>query len=222
MKTLSQSTYTSLIADARSLSHDIIDGKICDKVLRLNDGSIFKLFRIKRLISSARLFPYVERFQANAARLASFDIPTVQVVAVYRIPAIKRTAVHYQPLEGITLRDHGIVNALDGDLSEKLGFFFHVLHQNGIYFRSIHFGNIVLTLDNNVGLIDIADMRIYRSALNISRRIRNLRHLFRYRSDAAMLAPVSDFFLDTYCQQARLSRYGENRFRRYFNHHLKS
>ncbi|WP_228158337.1 hypothetical protein, partial [Acinetobacter baumannii] len=41
-----------------------------DKVLRLRDGSFLKLFRRKRLISSAALFPYAERFARNASELA--------------------------------------------------------------------------------------------------------------------------------------------------------
>jgi tRNA A-37 threonylcarbamoyl transferase component Bud32 len=222
MERLSQSAYKALIVGAKSLSHDTIDGKISPKVLRLKDQSILKLFRVKHLISSALLFPYVKRFQKNAVRLASLGIPTVRVTAVYRIPSIKRTAVHYDPLDGITLREHGTRAPIDDTLSKRLGSFVYTLHQQGIYFRSIHFGNIVLTRDDRIGLIDIADMRNYRSPLNTARRIRNLRHLFRYRSDAEMLAPVGDCFLDTYCQQARLSRYGENRFRRHFNHHLKT
>ena len=40
-----------------------------DKVLRLRDGSFLKLFRRKRLISSAALFPYAERFARNASEL---------------------------------------------------------------------------------------------------------------------------------------------------------
>ena len=222
MEILSQSAYKKLIYGAQSLSHDTIDGKISHKVLRLEDQSILKLFRVKHLISSTRLFPYVKRFRNNADRLAALDIPTVQVSAIYRIPSIKRTAVHYHPLDGITLRDHGIRTPIDDTLSNKLGFFLYVLHRSGVYFRSIHFGNIVLTSDNHIGLIDVADMRFSKGPLTTARRIRNLRHLFRHHTDAEMLAPVSECFLDTYCRHAHLNRHREKRFRRHFNSYLIS
>jgi hypothetical protein len=222
MKTLTLSAYESLTHGAESLSHDIIDGKVSHKVLRLEDQSILKLFRVKHLVSSTRVFPYVKRFRNNAERLVSLDIPTVQVSAIYRIPSIKRTAVHYHPLDGTTLREHGARSPIDDTLSNRLGFFLHFLHRSGVYFRSIHFGNIVLTPDNRIGLIDVADMRFSKGSLTTARRVRNLRHFFRHHSDAEMLAPVSDCFLDTYCRHARLSQHSEKRFRRHFNNYLIS
>ena len=47
-----------------------------DKVLHLEDGTYLKLFRIKRLFSSARLFPYWRRFASNANRLAELGVLT--------------------------------------------------------------------------------------------------------------------------------------------------
>ena len=222
MKTLSQSTFDALTHGAESLSHDVIKGVISHKVLRLRDQSMLKLFRVKHLISSARLIPYASRFRKNAARLATLDIPTVRVTAVYRIPSIDRTAVHYQPLEGMTLRDHGADHTIDVALASRLGAFFCNLHRQGVYFRSIHFGNIVLTPGGRIGLIDIADMRFHRRPLNTPRRIRNLRHFFRYRVDAEMLAPASHPFLESYCREARLSRRDDFRFRKHFKGYLKT
>jgi tRNA A-37 threonylcarbamoyl transferase component Bud32 len=222
MELLSQSAYEKLIFGAQSLSHDTIDGKISHKVLRLENQSILKLFRVKHLISSTRLFPYVKRFQNNAVRLASLNIPTVQVSAVYRIPSIKRTAVHYYPLDGITLREYFNSTPIDDMLSKKLGSFLHSLHKQGIYFRSVHFGNIVLTPDNRIGLIDVADMRFSKGPLTTTRRIRNLRHFFRYHSDTEMLSRASECFLDIYCRKARLSRRSEIRFRRHFESYFQN
>ncbi len=71
-----------------------------DKVLRLRDGSFLKLFRRKRLISSAALFPYAERFARNASELARRGIVCPKVLDVLRIPHIQRDAVHYEPLPG--------------------------------------------------------------------------------------------------------------------------
>jgi hypothetical protein len=222
MKTISLSEYTSLTYGAEVLSKLTIDGQIHHRVLRLSDGSIFKLFRIKRIITSAHLFPYVSRFCNNATRLTNLGIPTIQILATYRIPAINRTAVHYQPLDGITLREHAKTTPLENEVSRRIGVFFNLLHEKGIYFRSIHFDNIVITPDGQFGLIDIVDMRFRKRPLSTQLRIRNLRHLFRYGSDTEMLAPVQNAFIEAYFQNSRLSRRNKARFCRHFNNHLAS
>jgi len=94
----------------------------------------------------------------------------LNVNAVYRIPAIRRTAVHYYPLTGSTLRN--LQNGIDITLADKLGRFFRELHDKGVYFRSLHFGNIVLTPENQLGLIDISDMKLYGKSLSENQRIR--------------------------------------------------
>ena len=62
MQELDLSAYESLRAGATVLEAD----KHGDKVLRLPDGNFVKLFRRKRLISSAALYPYAQRFADNA------------------------------------------------------------------------------------------------------------------------------------------------------------
>ena len=64
-----------------------------DKVLLLEDGTILKLFRRKRLISSALLFPYAQRFADNIDALKKRGIPCPDVIATYRIASISRDAV---------------------------------------------------------------------------------------------------------------------------------
>ncbi|MOA52408.1 hypothetical protein D3C78_1757000 [compost metagenome] len=54
------------------------------------------------------------------------------------------------------------------------------LHQSGIYFRSLHLGNIVVTPEGKLGLIDVADMRFLRSPLSARLVKRNLQHFARY------------------------------------------
>ena len=47
-------------------------------------------------------------------------------------------------------------------------------------YRSLHLGNIVVTPDNQMGLIDVADMRFLRAPLNPELARRNLQHFARY------------------------------------------
>lgn len=222
MQALSLSQYNDLIAGAEALTSECVDGQTWPKVLRLKDQSILKLFRPRRFITSARLIPHVTRFQRHVKRLEAVNIPTVRINVVYNIAAIKRTAVHYWPLEGKTLREHCEIGPLDIRRAKRLGQFFLFLHQNGIYFRSIHFGNIVLTDDHRIGLIDVVDMRFRRRPLNMRMRIRNLRHLFRYDADIDCLSPLRHIFIEAYCKSARLRHNHEIRFRRHFESYFRN
>jgi hypothetical protein len=151
-----------------------------EKVLRLVDGTILKLFRRRRLISSAALFPYARRFANNAEALAKLDIPVPQMIEVLRIPSIQRDAVHYAPLAGSTLRElmrSGLSPAREQELKAVFTRFVIGLHDNGVYFRSLHLGNIVCTPEGPLGLIDFSDLRIHPWALGKYLRTRNVKRM---------------------------------------------
>lgn len=150
------------------------------KVYRLADGNILKLFRRKRLFSSALLQPYSMRFLDNAKRLQKLGIPTLAPINGFQLQKPGMTAVLYQPLHGETLKD--IYFTAPERLREQLpalAVFIRKLHRMGIYFRSLHLGNIVLTPEGELGLIDIADLNIQRYALSKAKRKRNLAHFER-------------------------------------------
>lgn len=153
------------------------------KVLRLQNGDILKIFRVKRLVSSAQFYSYARRFCRNALRLAELGIPTVQILQLYHFAGSDNTAVRYAPLPGMTLRELSREGGLDDGLLSRLGAFVAMLHQRGIYFRSLHFGNIVLTPERRLGLIDVADLSIFPWSLSCGRRIRNFRHMRRLSED---------------------------------------
>lgn len=196
MQILDHDDYLALTAGARVLERD----RHGEKVLALSDGSYLKLFRRKRLISSAAWYPYAQRFADNASALAARGIPCPAVIGVYRIPAIRREAVRYRPLAGKTLRQ--LIGSDDdtASLRARLGGFVARLHAAGIYFRSLHLGNIVLTPEGAFGLIDIADLRAGNRTLPASRRRRNLQHLLRDAQDRAWLEADTTF--DTAYRQA--------------------
>jgi tRNA A-37 threonylcarbamoyl transferase component Bud32 len=200
LQTLEHDDYLALRADARVLERD----RHGDKVLQLADGSYLKLFRRKRLISSAAWYPYAKRFADNALALAERDIPCPGVIGLYRIPGVSRDAVRYRPLEGQTLRQLVRSGADTAGLRERLGRFVAELHEAGVYFRSLHLGNIVLTPAGTLGLIDIADLRAGRRPIPPHRRRRNLQHLLRDEQDRAWLQAGDDTAFDAaYRQQAQ-------------------
>lgn len=154
------------------------------KVLRLEDGSFLKLFRARRWYTSGGFNPYSQRFATNSQHLQQLGIAAPRILDVYSLRD-GSSAVRYQPLTGLTVRqalqslDSGVREAL----VERLGRFMAVLHERGIYFRSLHLGNVLLLEDGEFGLIDLADMRIYPSALRSALRQRNLKHMQRYPQD---------------------------------------
>lgn len=201
MQALEQAHYLALREGATVLEADGTG----DKVLRLVDGSMLKLFRRKRLLSSAAWYPYAQRFADNCRHLQERQIPCPVVKAVYRIGAIERDAVHYAPLPGQTLRQVLEEPADHDQLRAQLGRFIAILHERGVYFRSAHMGNVVLTPEGELGLIDIADLRIFRRPLRKSQRLRNFKHMLRYPQDRQWLLEAGDSsFVDGYLAAQQL------------------
>ncbi len=151
-----------------------------DKVLRLADGTLLKLSRRKRILSSAAWYPYAQRFTSNALALRERGIPVPTVIAAVRIPSIKRDAVHYHPLAGESLRAllrRGLDPVTERELKRKFTEFVILLHALGIYFRSLHLGNVILTPSGELGLIDFSDLRVYSRPLPVFMRRRNIQRM---------------------------------------------
>ncbi|WP_460045866.1 BUD32 family EKC/KEOPS complex subunit [Pseudomonas sp. S2_H01] len=174
---LSKAALDQMIVGASVLEADSYGAK----VYRLQGGNILKLFRRKRWFSSALLRPYSRRFIDNAVQLEKLGVPTLKVVHFYALEQPGMTAVLYQPLPGETLRQLAkapgfswaqALPALIGLIRE--------LHRSGVYFRSLHLGNIVVTPDKTLGLIDVADMRFFKAPLSESLKKRNVQHFARY------------------------------------------
>jgi len=183
MKTLTRGQYQDLAHDAKILEQDTYG----PKVLLTPDGRIVKLFRRKRFFSLATLYPYAMRFCGNAKRLNHYGVPSVRVGAVYQCPAIRRDVVIYPLLPGEPIRD-----LLENDPStiaalRKVAEFIALLHHKGIYFRSLHLGNLLLQPDGELALIDVADLRFRLLPMGPISRARNLRHLFRYPQDMDLI-----------------------------------
>jgi hypothetical protein len=88
--------------------------------------------------------------------------------------------VHYHPLVGKTLREirqEGLDPDSEDRLREAFTRFVIRLHECGVYFRSLHLGNVVYTPEHRFGLIDISDARIRLRRLSKRQRARNLRRL---------------------------------------------
>ena len=167
---LSRQQYQRLTENAEVLAR----GGRTIKVLRRAEGGLVKLFWMKRRFSSDWFYPYSLRFKRNARRLIAKGVPCVQVTGTHFVPAERLHIAIYEPLPGQTLFE------LSGDgYLVPLGKFVAMLHHQGIYFRSLHLGNVVRMADGSYGLIDVADLRFRRRPLTPGERVRNLLHLIR-------------------------------------------
>ncbi len=102
-----------------------------------------------------------------------------------------------------------------------LASFFCTLHEKGIFFRSIHFGNIIQIGDKEFGLIDFTDVTFYGHSLNLKQRARNLSFPLRYVEDVESMQGSSDpNLIDCYLQLSSYPRENEKKFKRLIKHDL--
>jgi hypothetical protein len=184
------------------------------KVLMTPDKQIIKLIRVKRWFSLSVIFPYSLRFRRNANRLILKGITCVEVARVFYCHAIKRHGVIYPLLEGDSLEKIALREGISDDLFLRLAEYIALLHQKGIYFRSLHLGNVLLLSEGGFGLIDVADMRFSWFPLRVDQRRRNFRHLLRNKEHRKVFADF-DFgrFLDIYSNAAGLDESKSSRIK---------
>jgi hypothetical protein len=216
MQRMTQAQFDALAAGARTLSAD----QHGIKVLLTPDDRIIKLFRRKRLISSALFRPYARRFERASRELASRGIPAVQVERIARVPSMHRDLVVYRLLPGATLREAltGASADMRDRLLERLAAFLATLHTRGVYFRAAHFGNMLVQPsaegETRLALIDVSESRFRHSALAPRLRARNFRPLTSYAEDLAEIRAFGvERFVQAYVDAAGLSDGARQRFR---------
>lgn len=200
---LPEDEFRAMLASAEVLEQDAHGLK----VLWLSNGDILKIYRVKHLISSARFCSYARRFCRNAERLADLGIPTVSVKELYHFSGSTNSAVLYAPLQGKTLYELVRKNQLDVTLLTKLGKFIAKLHVIGVYFRSLHFGNVVLTHEGELGLIDIGDMRFFARHLGERHRLRNFKQFKKAKQGTQLMnAEERRSLLQSYLDAANINQ----------------
>jgi hypothetical protein len=214
MQRMSRAEYDDLSRGAAVLSADEHGAK----VLLRGDGSVVKLFRRKRLLSSALLRPYARRFARASVELARRGIAAAVVDRCARVPSIRRDLVVYRRLEGTPLRAALAQGGADHQrLLLALARFLARLHGRGVYFRAAHFGNILVCHtdagDIGLALIDISETQFRSGPLSPALRARNFRPLTRYPEDlAAMCALNARRFVQAYLAEAGLDQLQRSKF----------
>ena len=183
-----ESAWDTMLEGAQLIEEDSFG----PKVYALAGDRMLKLFRVKRFWSSHLWSPYARRFVRNAEQLTRLGFETVVCTQWGRIPHLERGYVLYDKLIGTPLR------ALPDLDPVALGRYFAQLHDQGVYFRSCHLGNLLLLDTGKLGLIDVMDMRFLPEGLSASERERNFRHLRRVACDRERLDPIWDAFMAAY------------------------
>ncbi|WP_312244609.1 toluene tolerance protein [Stutzerimonas nitrititolerans] len=182
------------IVTAQELESWLASGKVLEKdargpkVVALENSLFLKIFHTRRHPLLARLQPAAQRFQRNTEQLRARHVPAPQVTETFWLD--KRcglSACLYQPLPGQSLEQ---LYLQDRDsfiaLLPAIATFIRQLHNGGIYFRSLHLGNILLLPDSQFGLIDCLDLRLKRGPLGPWLVRRNLAHLEGYLQRRAL------------------------------------
>jgi hypothetical protein len=186
------------------------------KVVRLTNGDILKIFRVKRKFSSANFFSYARSFCRNEKRLHQLNIPTIQVKQLFHLGSDHKSAVLYSPLVGKTVRELFTRGELTDVHAQQLGEFIARLHDLGIYFRGLHSGNIVLTPEGQFGLIDISEMTIFPWRLERRRRKRNFARYWRNAAEAQSFGLANiQVLINAYCAASQHVRMQEADVARY-------
>lgn len=187
---MTQADLLQLQARGKTLEQD----KHGIKVTILPNGNMLKVFRLHGWFSSSLIYSNARSFCRNALRLKELGILTVDIISLHHLERRNFTAVIYTPLAGETVR-HLLGTALaNKDMFEKLGIFIASLHNKGVYFRSMHLGNVVY-YQGDLGLIDIADMRIYPWQLFFSTRKRNFNRMMKYKADMLKISAAQKIIL---------------------------
>ncbi|MES2821014.1 MAG: lipopolysaccharide kinase InaA family protein [Pseudomonadota bacterium] len=152
------------------------------KVVLLANGQLLKIFRSRRMPLINRLLPAAERFARHAEQLQALGIHTPEILEccwIDRQQAV--SACLYKPLAGTALDKLFLQSRQVFDTQlPALAAYIHQLHQRGIYFRSLHLGNILLTPQQRFGLIDFLDIRFKGRPLSPMLIRRNFNHLHNY------------------------------------------
>ncbi|WP_212629061.1 polymerase [Pseudomonas sp. KB-10] len=181
MRRINAAQLSALLEGAKTIEEDGLGVKVA----RLQGGDFLKLYRRKRLLSSDLWNLPAQRFADNAQGLLRLGITAPNVLDVLMISQCRLSAVRYQPVPGDTLRDQLRQQdaAARTELVAKFGTFLGELHQQGVYFRSLHLGNVLILPDGTFGLIDLSDMKLEGGPLASWKRRRNLQHILRYAED---------------------------------------
>ena len=212
MEPLSAAQFQRLIAGAEVLERQ--GGGL--SALRTPGGRIVKIWQRRGGLSSDRIWPYSRRFAQNCRRLRERGVTAPQIEQAFRRSDTGEHILVYPMLAGTPLRKLAGQNVLP--LAE-LARFYADLHARGVWFRSIHLGNVLRLEQGGFGLIDVTDVYFSRGPLALDARAQNLGYAWSYRGDRRYFtATVRAELLQHYLAQAGLNAAQAGKFTQRLEH----
>ena len=186
------------------------------------DGSVTKIWaRKKKLFSTSRIFPYSKRFISNAHTLAARGITVPTILNHAKLKNSHIRIVTYQSIQGKSIRELLEKNPQQVNM-ESLCRFILKLHDKGILFRGMHFGNIIQLDSGGYGLIDFTDVTFFRKPVPILRRAANIAFPIRYRKDVKHIKKAKlPGLRKTYTKLLNLQKPAKREFRQTFRTYKK-
>lgn len=194
------------IVTAQELESWLASGTVLEKdsrgpkVLMLSDGQILKIFHSRRHPMLSWLNPPAKKFAQNALILQQLGIPAPQIAESLWIDITDGiSASIYQPLPGRSVESilKEAPEQIDA-LLPLLAIFIKTLHQQGVYFRSLHLGNILQLQNGQFGLIDFLDLTKKPRPLSNWEVNRNFKHLERYLARRKLMSFPYEKLMTTY------------------------
>lgn len=139
------------------------------------DDTVTKFWaRKKNLLSSATIWPYSTRFINNATKLARRGVNVPKILDHAKLENSRVHIVTYQSLPGTSIRELLHNSPQNVDIPSLCRYYLE-LHEKGIYYRTIHLGNIIqLPNHQGFGLIDFTDVYFSKKPLSLKRRASNI------------------------------------------------
>ncbi|MGK9066714.1 BUD32 family EKC/KEOPS complex subunit [Stutzerimonas chloritidismutans] len=196
------------IVSADELEYWLAHGQVIErdargpKVIALAEGDLLKIFHTRKHPLLARYSPPAQVFAGNCARLLELGVAAPVVTETFWLNrSVGLSGCLYEPLPGRSLdaliQQPGFLAATLAPLAD----FILDLHRKGIYFRSLHLGNILEVESERFGLIDVLDLQFRRAPLNRRHVERNFIHLRSYLQRRKIEFPF-DQLLEIYAQRA--------------------
>lgn len=209
LEQINATEFEQLIAGGRVVeTHPLAGAKV---LIHDAQNTVVKIFYRPQNVVRLKYLFYKQRFQRfadNAQELLARKVTAPKMLGLYRYHSPEFTAdiLHYEKIPGIDLRV--LLKESKTNLMDPFIAFWAHLHEQGIFFRGIHLGNII-EHHLDFGLVDIEDCHFYNRPLSLYVRGRNIAHVFKRTKDRPVLPPI-DAFMSIYFQSAKLNRLQQN------------
>jgi len=172
--------------EALCANAEILSGGKRPRIIRHDTNLVSKIWYKKKKLSSDWIYPYYMRFYRNSKKLLSHGIVAPKVRGIIKVNRTWIRMVTYEEIQGLTVRD--ILQHKKGNVSiTKLAHFISRLHDKGIFFASLHMGNIIKLESGDFGLIDVSNTHFFYFPLGLRNRARNLCNLLSYAKDIDLM-----------------------------------